>query len=80
MAWRATETDAVYRASGAPFAGTQDVAGRRIADLIRLQAIWTVTPRVTVTGRYEHLIAGPSLTKAGYASSDFVAGWISFRF
>ncbi|MBB3472298.1 alginate export family protein [Sphingomonas sp. BK345] len=80
MAWRATEKDAVYRASGAAFAGTQDVAGRRIADLMRFQAIWAVTPRVSVTGRYEHLIAKDALTRAGYNSSDFLAAWLSLRF
>ncbi|MBB3347503.1 alginate export family protein [Sphingomonas sp. BK069] len=80
MAWRATESDAVYRASGAAFAGTQDVAGRRIADLMRFQAIWAVTPRVSVTGRYEHLIAKDALTRAGYQNSDFLAAWLSLRF
>ena len=80
MAWRADADDAVYRASGAAFAGTQGVAGRKIADLIRLQAIWSVTPRLTLTGRYEHLIAKDALTGAGYRNSDFLAGWASFRF
>lgn len=79
-AWRANVHDAVYRANGAPFAGTQKVRDARIGDVLQLQAIWTLTPRLSVTGRYEHLAAGPSLTKAGYASSDFLAGWISFRF
>lgn len=79
-AWRADVNDAVYRANGAPFAGTQKIRDARIGDVLQLQAIWTVTPRLSVTGRYEHLAAGPSLTKAGYASSDFLAGWISFRF
>jgi hypothetical protein len=39
-----------------------------------------VTPRVSFTGRYEHLAAGPALKDAGYKSSDFLAGWISLRF
>ncbi|WP_448663163.1 alginate export family protein [Sphingomonas sp. CJ20] len=79
-AWRANTRDAVYRANGQPFAGTQNVADSRIGDVARLQAVWTLTPRLSLTGRYEHLAAGPSLTKAGYTSSDFLAGWISFRF
>ncbi len=80
LSWRDTASDAVYRANGTAFAGTQNVADRKIADTIRLQAVYTLSPRVSLTGRYEHLIAGPSLTQAGYASSDFLAGWISFRF
>ncbi|WP_294260264.1 alginate export family protein [uncultured Sphingomonas sp.] len=80
LAWRDDVRDAVYRANGQPFAGTQNVADAKIADVARLQAVWSITPRLSVTGRYEHLAAGPSLTRAGYASSDFLAGWISFRF
>lgn len=80
LAWRADVDDAVYRASGAPFAGTQNFHAARIANVSRLQAVWTVTPRVSVTGRYEHLAAGPALRDAGYKSSDFLAGWISLRF
>lgn len=79
-AWRANVHDAVYRASGAPFAGTQNVRDARIGDVLQLQAVWTLSPRLSLTGRYEHLAAGPSLTKAGYASADFLAGWLSFRF
>lgn len=80
LAWRDDVRDAVYRANGQPFAGTQNVRDAKIADVARLQAVWSITPRLSVTGRYEHLAAGPSLTKAGYASSDFLAGWVSFRF
>ncbi|WP_203310136.1 alginate export family protein [Sphingomonas beigongshangi] len=78
--WRDSVTDAVYRANGQPFAGTQNVRARKVADVARLQAVWTLSPRVSVTGRYEHLAAGPALTEAGFKSSDFLAGWVSFRF
>ncbi|MET0246607.1 MAG: alginate export family protein [Sphingomonas sp.] len=79
-AWRANVHDAVYRANGQPFAGTQNVRDSHIADVARAQVVWTITPRLSFTGRYEHLMAGPSLTKAGYRDSDFIAGWLSFRF
>jgi len=80
FAWRDDVRDAVYRANGQPFAGTQNVRDAKIAELIRAQLVWTISPRLSFTGRYEHLSAGPSLTQAGYRSSDFLAGWISFRF
>ncbi|WP_310596176.1 MULTISPECIES: alginate export family protein [unclassified Sphingomonas] len=80
LSWRDSLTDAVYRANGAAFAGTQTLRARKIADTIRMQAVYTVSPRVSLTGRYEHLIAGPALTGAGYRNSAFLAGWISFRF
>lgn len=80
MAWRDNVYDAVYRANGQPFAGTQNVRARKIADLTRVQLVWNLTPRVSFTGRYEHMAAGPALTGAGYRSSDFLAGWLSLRF
>lgn len=78
--WRDSVTDAVYRANGQPFVGTQNGRAAKIADVARVQLIWSITPRLSFTGRYEHLDAGPALTNAGYRSSDFLAGWISFRF
>lgn len=78
--WRHDVRDAVYRANGAPFPGTQNNAAAKTADVLRAQAIWTISPRVSVTGRYEHLIAGPGLTGAGYRGSDFMASWINLRF
>ncbi len=80
LSWRDTVRDAVYRANGTAFAGTQNFGARKIADTARVQAVWTISPRVSVTGRYEHLMAGPALTDAGYRSSDFLAGWVSLRF
>lgn len=80
LSWRDSLNDAVYRANGQAFAGTQLGNSRKIADTIRFQAIYPISPRVSLTARYEHLIAGPALTDANYKSSDFLAGWISFRF
>lgn len=78
--WRDNVHDAIYRANGQPFAGTQNGRARKTAEVARLQAIWSIAPRLTFTGRYEHLQAGPGLTDAGYRNSDFLAGWLSFRF
>lgn len=78
--WRSTLRDAVYRSNGTPYLGTQNVAGRKIGDAARLQAVWTISPRLSFTGRLEHLKAGDALTNAGYKSSNFGAGWLSFRF
>ena len=80
FAWRPSETDAVYRAAGTAFAGTQDVRGKQVGQVARLQAVWAITPRLSFTGRLEHLNAGKAFTRAGYRDSMFGAGWISFRF
>jgi hypothetical protein len=78
--WRSTDKDAVYRSNGTPYLGTQLVGGSKIGDAARLQAVWTITPRLSFTGRLEHVAAGNVLTRAGYSSSDFATGWLSFRF
>jgi hypothetical protein len=78
--WRSTDRDAVYRSNGTPYAGTENVAGHHIGDAARLQAVWSISPRLSFTGRLEHVAAGNALTRAGYGSSNFGAGWISFRF
>ena len=80
LSWRDSQNDAVYRANGSAFAGTQNVSGSKIADTIRFQAVYPISSRLSFTGRYEHLIAGSSLTRAGYKNSDFLAGWLSYRF
>lgn len=79
-AWRADETDAVYRANTTHYVGTADVRGRRIATLPRAQIEWAITPRLSFVGRLEHLRAQTVLRRAGYTDSAFAAGWISFRF
>ena len=78
--WRDTVQDAVYRSNGAPFTGTAGVGGRRTVDVARLQAIWSVSPRLSLTGRLEHAFAKNGLTAAGYRDSSYAALWASFRF
>ncbi|MFD1949884.1 alginate export family protein [Sphingomonas arantia] len=80
FAWRPSETDGVYRANGSAFAGTETVRGKEVGQVARLQAVWAITPRLSFTGRLEHLKAGDAFTRAGYRNSMFGAGWISFRF
>jgi hypothetical protein len=80
FAWRDDTRDAVYRANGQPFAGTQNATARKTADVSRLQLVWSISRRLSFTGRYEHLAAGSALRQAGYRNSDFLAGWLSFRF
>ncbi|HEX8485861.1 alginate export family protein [Sphingomonas sp.] len=77
--WRAAADTAVYRVSGLPLAGTELVPGYWVAGITRLQAVWTIAPRVSITGRYEHHAAGKVLTRAGYSNSDYLAGWLSLR-
>lgn len=80
FSWREDTRDAVYRANGTPLPRTQLFGSSKIAETARAQIVWTISPYLSFTGRYEHLDAGPALTDAGLRSSDFFAGWVSFRF
>ncbi len=80
FAWRPDTRDAVYRANRSAYAGTEQVGGHKIGESLRAQVVWSVTPRVSITGRYEHLDAGPVLTRAGFGNSDFFAAWLNLRF
>ena len=78
--WRANDTDAVYRANGKPYAGTQNLSGSDVGQAFRAQASWKITPRWSVTGRYEYFAAGDLLTRLNYTDSSYAAIWTSFRF
>ena len=77
--WRARTDDAVYAASGRAYAGTQSVRGTHVADVARAQLVWSVAPRVSMTGRYEHLIARSVMSRSGFRNSDALSGWISMK-
>lgn len=78
--WRNDEHDAVYSGVGNAYAGTQNVAGHDVAQLGRLNAVWSATPNLSFTLRAEYLRAGNVLTRAGYADSLFTGVWTTFRF
>lgn len=80
FAWRADTSDAIYRANGAPLARTVDSTASKTAELPRVQVQWAISPRVSITARYEHVFAGLALRQAGYGDSDFLATWLSMRF
>lgn len=70
----------VYRGNATPYARTANVEGRDVAQLARLQVVWTPTRRLSFTGRYEHLFTGEVFERAGYTDYDFLALWANWRF
>ncbi|WP_109809346.1 alginate export family protein [Sphingosinithalassobacter portus] len=80
FSFRPVENDAVYAPINRPYAGTEAVAGHRVADMPRLQTRWTITPRVLLGTRTEYLIAREVFDRAGYVDSFFTTVWLSFRF
>ncbi|WP_052772940.1 alginate export family protein [Luteimonas sp. FCS-9] len=78
--WRHREGDAVYSGTALPYAGTEQVDGSRIGNLLRLNATWRFQPRWSLTTRVEHLFAGPVLEDAGYGDATFLGTWLTFRY
>jgi hypothetical protein len=77
--WRNSARDAVYSGVGGAYAGTQSVAGHEVAQLLRLNAVWSATQNLSFTLRTEYLRAGKVLDRAGYADSVFTGVWATFR-
>ena len=80
LSYRPEETDAVYRPINRPYVGTDQVSGHKVADMIRMQTRWNITPRLLMGTRTEYTIARNVLTRAGYADSFFATAWLSYRF
>lgn len=78
--WRNNARDAVYSGVGNAYAGTQDIRGRSVAQLARLNAVWSATPNLSFTLRTEYLRAGKVLTRAGYVDPLFNGVWATLRF
>lgn len=78
--YRVSESDAVYKGSGSAYAGSQLLRGRHIGDAARLQASWKITPRLSLTTRYEYFLPAGALEKAAATDSHYLSSWVSFRF
>ncbi|MDV3458311.1 alginate export family protein [Sphingomonas sp. HF-S4] len=78
--WRPNENDAIYRGAGTAYAGTQLLDGHHTADTVHLQASWKITPRLSLTGRWEYFAAGEVLQTAGFSDSHYFGSWLNYRF
>ncbi|WP_395334595.1 alginate export family protein [Novosphingobium sp. BL-8H] len=78
--WRPNESDAVYRGNSQVYAGTQNVAGRHVANIGRLKAQWTLDPHVALAGIVNYVDAGKVLRRAGYGDNLFVQTMMTLRF
>lgn len=79
-AMRDNLNEPVYRGNATAYARTAGVEGRDVAQIARLQVVWTPTRRLSFTGRYEHLFTGEVFERAGYTDYDFLALWTNWRF
>lgn len=78
--WRPDESDAVFRGNAQPYVGTQNVAGRHVANIARLKANWTINPHVSLAGIVNYADAGKVLRRAGYGDNLFVQTMLILRF
>ncbi|WP_165402927.1 alginate export family protein [Pseudoxanthomonas winnipegensis] len=78
--WRQSTDDAIYSGAGTAYAGTQRTDGRRIGDLLRLNATWKVSRYVAFTARAERFLAAAAMEDAGYGDATFFGGFMTFRF
>lgn len=78
--YRVDAADALYKGSGAAYAGSQLLPGNHVGDAARLQGSWKITPRVSLITRYEYFRPAGALEKANVVSSHYLSSWISFRF
>jgi hypothetical protein len=78
--WRPDQNDAVYRGNSQVYAGTQNVAGKHVANVARLKANWALNPHVALTGFVNYVDAGKVLRSAGYGDNLFVQAMMTLRF
>lgn len=78
---RVAENDAVYSTSGMkPYAGTQNVRGRRVGTLYRASTTWAIDRHLTWQLSVDRLAAGTVLRRAGYDGQGFVRSLLTFRY
>lgn len=77
---RPSEFDAVYTFTGAPYAGTQNVRGHDVGDLIKASVLWQLNPHLSAGVKADFLFAGDVLERAGLHNSTFFGPEVQFRF
>jgi hypothetical protein len=80
MLWRSSTAEAVYAASGTPYAGTQAVPGSRVGQMPRISIAWTPIPQIAIELQAERLQVGPVLRDPGFASTTFIGPLFNLRF
>jgi hypothetical protein len=72
--------DDVYAGGMRAYAGTQDVPGHHIGNLIRLSASWSLSTRLSFNLNVERLAAGHFLREAGFGSGTYAQLGATYRY
>ncbi|MBT0669245.1 alginate export family protein [Novosphingobium profundi] len=78
--WRPDENDAVYRGNAVVYAGTQNVAGKHVANIARARLDWVPDPHVVLSGIANYVDSGKVLTRSGYGDNLFLQTRLLLRF
>lgn len=78
--WRQSTGDAIYRQPNIPIARTAGHRSRYTGTQPYLLTTWQIDPHASLTLTYVHFAAGEAIRDAGGGDSDYVGGWVSYRF
>lgn len=78
--WRQNQNDAVYDGVKRPYAGTELVAGSKVAQIARLSFNYSINEHLSVGGLTDYVKADTVLERAGYGNSFYQALWMTFVF
>lgn len=78
--WRQDTDDAIYRQPNIPIAGTAGNNARYTGTQPYLLSTWQIDPHASLTATYVHFDAGDAIKELGGDDSEYIGGWISYRF
>lgn len=77
---RLNQHDAVYTGGLAPYAGTQNVRGKSVADIARARVAWAIGRHISWQVSYDYIMAKAVLERAGYANEHYINSIVAFEF
>lgn len=80
FARRLKETDAAYAGGMRPYAGTQNVPGRDVGNLLRAMGSWAASKHLTLFLNYEHFSAGEVLKRVARPSGSYAYIGATWRY
>ncbi|WP_167759753.1 alginate export family protein [Massilia horti] len=80
IARRLVESDPAYGGGMRAYAGTQNISGKSLGGLLRVNGTWSISRQLTLFLSYEDMHAGPVLAHAGLHSGHYLCGGATYRY
>jgi hypothetical protein len=80
FARRLDENDAAYAGGMRAYAGSQNVQGKQIGDLLRVVGTWSASEHLSLLFNYEHLTAGEVLKQVHLPSGSYANIGATYRY